>query len=672
MRAKLLILLILGGWLQPARADEPHTFWGKTVEGWIAVFRDTSSTDVQRRQAVHALGCFGPEAQAAVPDLIEAVRRGQLKDEAVGALVQIGAGDEVTVPVLIQQLLGRWWQLPFGQNSLIHVGAPAVPALLEILNGPNQDVRGCVAATLGRIGPPARAAVPSLIRAIEQADGRPDREFLIRSAVQALGRIGPDAKATAPLLNRLLDEAGANDVIVVIALDRIGAPPVRKLLDRFLRDPDSDTVTKLALLGPTAREAVPALRAALTDKRFRLRSLAAVALAHIDPSAGESIPVLIQALKRLDAGGLDAAEDLDVGDVPGALAWLGRRARAALPVLIGLVNKEDADSELLKALVQIDPEGTECVPALIEALKREDYESVDVAAQCLGLLGPRAKAAAPALAKTVTRDFPESSLGVNNPPVSAAKALRRIGPQAKSAIPILMGALKLRRIERADFGGGPWCDCSAAEAAAQVLGSFGAEAKAAIPALVEAVQTRETDDANRPVREAAILALGQIGPDARAAIPVLGDLMNESGEKSPYYPDLVIALYQLAPDGKAIAQQGLEKMMINHVDLAMSRAVMDRAVVFGAMGQSSVEGDYLTRLFLEQIDTIIANTYPIGDYGIADLERWFETIGHLGASGRLAVPRLNDFRKNHRNPWVRLWAAEALERIVKPPSAKAD
>ena len=77
MRAILPILLILFGWIPPARAEEPHTFWGKTVEGWIAVFRDKASTEVQRRQAVWALGCFGAEAKAAVPDLIEAVRKGQ-------------------------------------------------------------------------------------------------------------------------------------------------------------------------------------------------------------------------------------------------------------------------------------------------------------------------------------------------------------------------------------------------------------------------------------------------------------------------------------------------------------------------------------------------------------------------------------------------------------------
>ena len=84
------------------------------------------------------------------------------------------------------------------------------------------------------------------------------------------------------------------------------------------------------------------------------------------------------------------------------------------------------------------------MPALIAALNHEDLEVANTAANCLGLLGPRAKDAVPALAKAVTRDFNEGFYNTLYPQASAAKALRRIGPQAKSAIPALIGALKYR------------------------------------------------------------------------------------------------------------------------------------------------------------------------------------------------------------------------------------
>ena len=289
----------------------------------------------------------------------------------------------------------------------------------------------------------------------------------------------------------------------------------------------------------------------MTDQRLQVRIYAAVALAHIEPSAVESIPVLIEALKH--------PPDLDAGLVAERMARLGTRAKAALPILIGLVKNESDNTlflpELLEVLVQIDPDGTECAPVLIEALKHKDLEIVDTAAKCLALLGPREKDAIPALAKTLTRDFQKQFYNEYDPQVSAARALRCIGPRATSVIPVLIGALNYRYKIM-----GPGRDYYAAKAAAEVLGSFGADAKAAIPSLIKMVRTREDEHENWPLYRADILALGQIRPEAKAAVPVLRDLMTEYGEKSRYHPEVVIALYQLAPDGKEIAERWLKDM----------------------------------------------------------------------------------------------------------------
>ena len=66
-------------------------FRGKTVEGWITILRDRASIEAVRREAAVMLGCFGLKARAAAPDLIEAVLKGQIQGDAVGALVGIGA-----------------------------------------------------------------------------------------------------------------------------------------------------------------------------------------------------------------------------------------------------------------------------------------------------------------------------------------------------------------------------------------------------------------------------------------------------------------------------------------------------------------------------------------------------------------------------------------------------
>src|SRR5262249_22262596 len=157
--------------------------------------------------------------------------------------------------------------------------------------------------------------------------------------------------------------------------------------------------------------------AALTDRRPQCRFSAAVALAGVDPFAAVSLPVLIEALKYLKDN------EIDVSDVPSALAQLGPKASEAVPTLIDLVNKDWEDTDLLTTLVQVDPSRKECVPTLIVALKQENYRTREVAARCLGLLGQQAKDAVLALAEVVTRDFEDDgNVGESNPQVSAAKA----------------------------------------------------------------------------------------------------------------------------------------------------------------------------------------------------------------------------------------------------------
>ena len=655
-----------------------HTIYGKTVDGWIAVLRDRTGADEKRQRALWALGCFGPEAKAAVPDLMSALRAKQLKDAAITALARIGSSDDVIVPILIENFVNKGCQhltgagafVGFGSaaDTLSRIGGLAVPALIDVLNGPNWDMRVCAADALSKIGPPAVAAVPSLIRAIEHPDPQHDAETLRLYAVRALGRIGPEAKAAVPTLNRVLEKNNCNDFDVVLALNEIGVPPVRTLVDAVLRDGDPYVADQLAWLGPKAREAAPALRIALKDRRPQFRFSAAKALAFIDPSVADAMPVLIEALKYLKD------MEIEVSSVPRALAHLGPTAKAALPTLVGLVQNGCEDHDVISSLVQIDPEGEECVPALISALGRDDADAADVAAKCLGLLGPRAKEAVRALARGVTRQFgDEDFINHRNPQVSAAKALQRIGEPALSALPDLVVALEYRRLTRTRFegidGDREDRDFSAAEAAAIVLGSFGAHAKAAVPYLMEAAKTREKDDESWPVRKAAMLALGRIGPDAHIAIPVLHNVMKELGNRLQSSPEVLIALYQLDPAGKELAEAWLQNQGVPPHQL-MELRLKSRTILLGAIGRTSFETDWVTRRFVERIDSILESVDPRDGNSIEYLEEWLETLGSFGAAGRLSMSRLNELCK-HTNPWVRMWAAEALERITAPPRPAA-
>jgi hypothetical protein len=219
----------------PARGEEPHTFGGKTVEGWIAVLRDKASTEAQRGEAAVMLGCFGPEAGAAAPDLSEAVRKGQIRGEAVRALVSIGAGSEVTAAILVDQFLkhgyfavgpglGTYYHMGSPIGAVAQVGEAVVPALRKVLDGPDEILRVHAAHALKELGPAARAAVPSLIGTLVRIKDVGKDEILFDNTVEALGRIGLEARAAIPALNRRLDEGGAGYDLVVWALDRIGSP----------------------------------------------------------------------------------------------------------------------------------------------------------------------------------------------------------------------------------------------------------------------------------------------------------------------------------------------------------------------------------------------------------------------------------------------------------------
>jgi HEAT repeat protein len=665
----------------PFQAGEQTAFFGKTVDGWRELIRSRSASPDERREALWALGCFGPDAGPAVPDLMELVHEGHFKDEATGTLIVIGARPEVTVPPLIARFLkegclhrtgqGTIFFNPGPEDAIVRIGAPAVPALINILQGPNRDMRVCAAAALGRIGHAARPAIPALIHAAESPENDYLAQILKRDAIIALGEIGPEARAIAPTLKRLLernlkgerDWTGPEEADLVTALNKIGAPPVAMLVDKLLQGDDPHVAFELAGLGSNARESIPALRRSLSDKRPNVRVPAAIALAEIDPAIVEAIPVLTEALTHPEN------EIVDFSWVIGPLAKLGPKARAALPSLIALLGK-GCDADLCKALVQIDPEGREAVPALISVLRSKDYGVVHTAAHCLGLLGPRAKDAVPALAAVLTREFGEIFPSGYEPQASAARALRRIEPAAPSAIPALIRALKFRDrvggVEDGFNGRADWSDCTGAAAAAEALGSFGAESRIAVPALIEAVQRPEKEEEDWMVRLKSIEALGQIGSEARPAIPVLRGLMNECKDHPQFLPVILAALYSLAPDGKELAMRWLDAPVNGRFTYRMRKWVEGRAMLMGRIGRTSGEADYLIRLDLLRLDRIFASADTEADDPPMPVAEWFERLGRFGVGGRKAIPRLRQFQK-HPSPWVRMWTTEALLQITAKP-----
>lgn len=146
-------------------------------------------------EAALALGRMGPEAAAAIPALVAAVRcePAHRPDRTPAASAM----------------------------ALARMGEAALPGLLELLEDPELDVRFSAAQALRELGPRAAPAVPALVRLLQVR--QPRAEVV---AALALGAIGPAAAPAAPELRRIAaNRAGYPQAAAQEALTRIGLPP---------------------------------------------------------------------------------------------------------------------------------------------------------------------------------------------------------------------------------------------------------------------------------------------------------------------------------------------------------------------------------------------------------------------------------------------------------------
>jgi HEAT repeat protein len=150
------------------------------------------------------------------------------------------------------------------------------------------------------------------------------------------------------------------------------------------------------------------------------------------------------------------------------------------------------------------PAGPENVPALIGALGHEDARVRIDSADDLGLIGPAAADAVPALCKVMENDTDQLAR------LAAAKAIAAIDPKNDTAIATLVEALKDKtgKVRRR---------------AAQSLGDLGPRAKSAVGTLINA-----TKDSDPTVGWAAVDALGQINSDPESTVPALVDALENA------------------------------------------------------------------------------------------------------------------------------------------------
>jgi HEAT repeat protein len=215
-----------------------------------------------------------------------------------------------------------------------------------------------------------------------------------------------------------------------------------------------------------------------------VRKQAAYDLGVVGPDARDAIPALIKAL---------GDENAIVGGV--AYSALVKIGPAAIPLLVDAMDDPNAAirNGVVRTLDCFDKEAEIAVPRLIRALKEPDRFDIKYIMFALGDIGHPAKEAIPVLEEMLISENQPAEIKIN-----AADTIYDITGEVDKAVPSIMSFLTDDNNEVRVM-------------AIQVLGSIGADAKAALQELREIVE----HDTNSDVREAAKVAIQRITKRSR-------------------------------------------------------------------------------------------------------------------------------------------------------------
>ena len=319
-----------------------------------------------RRSAAFALGCYGGQADSALPELLSALGDGE--------------------PMVRQNAA---WAL----GRLKHkAGEDEVRALCDRLADTDPSVRRAAAAALGDIGKDEggrKASRPAVAALLQCCRAESDDEVR-RTALGALVNVvGPEdqgtdrARGLQELLRRLQEQGADKEEVreAALALGNIGGPEARgavKVLGDLLADVNDLEGRRLAALalasvGKDAADALAYLMAALRDTDAEVRRSAALALGHLGERAEDAVPELVKLLEPPDP-----SEDVQRYALE-ALASVGpKAARDALPTLRAVLESDRAwrlRQRAVWVMQNLSPDEVRAVvPYLERALQETKHE----------------------------------------------------------------------------------------------------------------------------------------------------------------------------------------------------------------------------------------------------------------------------------------------------------
>ena len=281
------------------------------------------------------------------------------------------------------------------------------------------------AAQLGRIGPPAGAAIPLL------AGLAGDRDDAVRgNAVWALGKIaGPRYE---PVVVPFTEEYRAKYYPPTEDWKENREPLVKQalpVLRRAINDKSADVrvnaVFALGCMEERAADSAPLLaQALLKDRDQRVRSNAAWALTKVPGAVKAVLPALREATKS------DSAFIRRTACI--AMGWFGKDAAAALPDLLRAMDAEKGGEwswkkNYLEVIATMGEAAAPAVPTLATLLNSSSTREVASAAWCLGKIKAGAQPCIPRLVELLRS--PDDFVRWN-----VAWALGRFGPDARPAV----------------------------------------------------------------------------------------------------------------------------------------------------------------------------------------------------------------------------------------------
>ena len=279
------------------RLAAANTLGGLGAES-VTVLRDTLQhpDPMVRVTALAALGGTGIYAERALPDLLAALDQpiGEIRRAAATALGKIASDKHwpITRPwdpmgYDYKPIWPRPMRTPLRQSlyTRLHnrIILFTIPALSQVLDDPEPEVRAAALRALGTIGSEAASAIPLIIEVVN--DENPN---VRRAAITALGNI---RNSSDYVLQILIDAFSDADSDVRLAASRsitkMKDAPVG-LLITAMDNPDSGVrflvATTLENIGHEAALAIPVLSQALQDEDEDVRLAATYALEAIEGS----------------------------------------------------------------------------------------------------------------------------------------------------------------------------------------------------------------------------------------------------------------------------------------------------------------------------------------------------------------------------------------------------